>query len=477
MANDICAQGKRRLRYAAITSILVLFAPLGTQQPLHAQSWSDADTSSDSIAVAVDEARVISVGGGAKKVFVANPEIADVDASNGGRIVVYGRKRGTTTVLVTTRYGQETQYRVVVRRPLEQLADNISRLYPDSNLTIYDAPMGLTITGTIANAGDALRVRNIASQYINKDETLNFNVTIAGGAQVNLHVRIVEISRVASQTLGFNLGGLITSGSAQIGVLTGRPPLNITAGQPGPRATADGVFARSGSALSSIAARYASGGTSLAGVIDALQARNLLKVLAEPNLTAISGETADFLAGGEIPVPVASGNGDNQQVTIQWKDYGVGLKFTPVILDQDNLNIKVYSEVSELSEFGGTKLGGFSIPSITTRRVETTVQLRTGQSFAIAGLYNDQVARSIDQVPFLGNIPIIGELFRSRSFRKSNTELVIIVTPYIAKPVDAMSDIDMPAGALERTSKSRIPATVQDTNAPGTSDTTVDEAP
>jgi len=440
--------------------LAALCAPVAMQQPARAQSWSDSFNTQGSISVALDEARIISVEGRAKTVFVANPEIADVDASNSGRLVVYGRKRGTTTILVTTRYGQEAQYRIVVSRSLDQLVENINRLYPDSDLTIYDAPMGLTITGSIANAGDALRVRAIAAQYLAKDETLNFNVKIAGGAQVNLHVRIVEISRVASRTLGFNLGGLITSGSTQIGVLTGRPPLNATAGTLGSGGTADSVFARSESALSSIAARYASGGTSLAGVIDALEAKNLLKVLAEPNLTAISGETADFLAGGEIPVPVASGIGDNQQVTIEWKDYGVGLKFTPVIVDADNLNIKVYSEVSELSEFGGTKLGGFSIPSITTRRVETTVQLRTGQSFAIAGLYNDQVARSDEKVPFLGNIPILGELFRSRSFRKSNTELIIIVTPYIAEPVDSISDIDVPEGALERSAAPDTPAGV-----------------
>lgn len=474
MVSNIFARRKRRPLSTAFMALLAAFA---IPHAVSAQNWSVTPASEDSVAMAIDEARVISISGGAKKVFVGNPEIADVDASNSGRIIVYGRKRGTTTLLVTTRYGQETSYRIIVRRPVEQLAENISRLYPDSDLTIYDAPMGLTITGTIANAGDALRVRSIASQYINKDETLNFNVNIMGGAQVNLHVRIVEVSRVASRTLGFNLGGLISSGSTQVGVLTGRPALNLTAGQQGQGKTADGVFARSASALSSIAAQYASGGTSLTGVIDALQAQNLLKVLAEPNLTAISGETADFLAGGEIPVPVASGNGDSQQVTIQWKDYGVGLKFTPVIIDADNLKIKVYSEVSELSEFGGTKLGGFSIPSITTRRVETTVQLRTGQSFAIAGLYNDQVAKSMDQVPFLGNIPIVGELFRSRSFRKSNTELVIIVTPYIAEPAASMSDVAVPEGALERPARVRGPAAVEVISEPDAVASKTEEAP
>ena len=464
----------RRLRISAAAPLYALFV---LQHPAYAQEWSSKAVLAEPVAVAVDEARVISITDSAKKVFVANPDIADVDASNSGRLVVYGRKRGTTSLIVTSRYGQETQYRILVRRSLEQLAENISRLYPDSDLTIYDAPLGLTITGTIANAGDALQVRNLAAQYLDKDETLNFNASIIGGSQVNLHVRIIEISRVASQTLGFNLGGLITSGSIQIGGLTGRSPINLTTGQTASVTTVDSVFARSGSALSSIATRYVSGGTSLAGMIDALEQQSFLKVLAEPNLTAISGETANFLAGGELPIPIASGNGDNQQVSIQYKPYGIGLKFTPIILDADNISIKVFSEVSEISQLETTKIGSVVVPSITTRRVETAVQLRSGQSFAIAGLYNDKTTRSSEQFPLLGNIPIIGELFRSRAFKKSNTELIIIITPEIAQPVDAISEIMVPAETLEESATQDRPASKVSDEIPERSEPKTEHAP
>lgn len=464
----------RRLRLYVAASFVAF---LVLKHPVYAQDWSNAPMLAEPVAVAIDEARVISIAGGAKKVFVANPDIADVDASNSGRLVVYGRKRGATSVIITSRYGQETQYRIVVRRPLEQLAENISRLYPDSDLTLYDAPLGLTITGTIANAGDALQVRNLAAQYLDKEETLNFNASIVGGSQVNLHVRIIEVSRVVSRTLGFNLGGLITSGSIQIGGLTGRSPVNLTAGQTSSETTVDSVFARSGSALSSIATRYVSGGTSLSGMIDALEQQSFLKVLAEPNLTAISGETANFLAGGELPVPIASGSGDNQQVSIQYKPYGIGLKFTPVILDRDNISIKVLSEVSEVSQLDGVKVGGVAVPGLTTRRVETAVQLRSGQSFAIAGLYNDKLTRSSEQFPFLGNIPVIGELFRSRSFRKNNTELIIIITPEIAEPVDTISEIMLPTGALEKPPTQNDALSEVSASVPEQSDTKTDDEP
>lgn len=437
---------------SAIGLVLVASAPPAMAQT---QSWAKRGAVADTIELSVDEARTVPVFGSAVKVFVANPEIADVEASDSMRVVVYGRKRGETTILMTTRSGLHLKYRVVVGRSVNQLMDNINQLFPNSDLTIYDAPKGMTITGTMANAGDAEKVRKMAGQYLAGDETLNFNVRITGGEQVNLHVRIVEVSRSVSETLGINLATLIGTGSTQIGILSGRsvfPTATATVGGATTTVTgaptADSVFGRSTSGLSSLGIKHTDKAGTLAGTIDALKAKNLLRVLAEPNLTALSGETADFLAGGEIAVPVVNGSGANQQVTIEWKNFGVNLKFTPVIVDANALTVKVSSEVSELSDVGSTKIGSFTVPSIATRRVETTVKLSGGQSFAIAGLYNDRQGRSVEEVPGLGSIPILGELFRSRSFKRNNTELIIIVTPYIAAPVDAMDRIAMPADAI-----------------------------
>lgn len=437
---------------SAVAWGIASFAPPTMAQT---QRWAKRGAVADTIELSVDEARAIPVFGSAVKVFVANPEIADVEASDPSRVVVYGRKRGETTILMTTRSGLHLKYRAVVGRSVNQLMDNLNQLFPNSDLTVYDAPKGMTISGSMTNAGDAEKVRKMAGQYLAGDETLNFNVRITGGEQVNLHVRIVEVARSVSETLGINLASLIGTGSTQIGVLSGRtvfPTVTGTATADGTTVngppTADSVFGRSALGLSTLGIKHTDKSGTLAGTIDALKAKNLLRVLAEPNLTALSGETADFLAGGEIAVPVVNGSGVNQQVTIEWKNFGVSLKFTPVIVDANALTVKVSSEVSELSEVGATKIGSYTIPSISTRRVETTVKLSGGQSFAIAGLYNDRQGRAVEEVPGLGSIPILGELFRSRSFKRNNTELIVIVTPYIAAPVDGLDRIAMPADAI-----------------------------
>ena len=423
---------------------------LAAPHAVHAQTWALRAAQAEPVRLSVNEAMVLSVPGGAAKIFVANPDVADVEGSDPRRTVIYGRKLGTTSIIVTTRFGAELHYIVVVSRPIDQLLTDLQRLYPGNDLQVFDAPTGMTITGSMSNSGDAERVRKMASQYLTNGDTLNFNVLVTTASQVNLHVRVIEVSRDASQSLGINLGALIATGSTQIGVLTGRstlPNANGTNTSATAAANSDSVFGRSAIGASSLGITHTANGDNLAGIIDALKAKNLLRVLAEPNLTTVSGETANFLAGGEFPVPISQGSGNNSQVSIEWKNFGVGLKFTPTILDPRNISIKVNSDVSELSDIGSTKLGGYSVPSLVTRRVETTVNLALGQSFAIAGLYNERGSKSFDEFPGLGSIPILGELFRSRSFRNSKTELIVIVTPYLAGPVDAIEDIPLPADA------------------------------
>jgi pilus assembly protein CpaC len=173
-------------------------------------------------------------------------------------------------------------------------------------------------------------------------------------------------------------------------------------------------------------------GLNLAGALDLAETDGLVSTLAEPNLTALSGETASFLAGGEFPIPVSQGN---QSVTIEYKQYGVSLAFTPIVLADGRISMRVRPEVSELSDAGALKLGGFSVPALTTRRAETTVELGSGQSFMLAGLLRNSNTNSVDKAPFLGDLPILGALFRSTKYRRQETELVIIVTPYLVRPV------------------------------------------
>jgi pilus assembly protein CpaC len=173
-------------------------------------------------------------------------------------------------------------------------------------------------------------------------------------------------------------------------------------------------------------------GLDLLGTVDLLQNDGFITTLAEPNLTALSGETASFLAGGEFPIPVTQGN---NAITIEYKQYGVGLAFTPIVLGDGRISMRVRPEVSELSDAGGLKLGGFTVPALITRRAETTVELGSGQSFMIAGLLQNRNSNTIEKAPFLGDIPILGSLFRSTSYQRNETELVIIVTPYLVRPV------------------------------------------
>lgn len=432
------------VRAAFALAFAALGGALSVTAPVQAQTWPGyARRQVPMIQVTANDSQVIAIPGGAAKVFVANPEIADVEALDTQRLIIFGRKRGSSTIVVVTRYGAELKYNVEVSRPLDQLRASLASQFPTSALDVFDAPTGLTVSGTMSNSGEAEKARKVIAQFLEPSETLNFNVRITAGSQVNLHVRVVEVARDASKSLGFNLSGLITSGTSQIGVLTGRPP--FADGVTG--ATGDALFKRSELGMGSIGFKLAPGNDTIGGLIDALAAQNQLRVLAEPNLTAASGEAANFLAGGQIPVPMAQGTGNNAQVTVQWKDFGIGLKFTPVIVDSGNISIKVNSEVSELSDVGSARLGNYIIPSISTRRVETTVNLAAGQSFAIAGLFNERSSRSLQQFPGLGSIPIIGELFRSRAFRSSKTELIVIVTPYLTAPANSISEIALPTDA------------------------------
>ena len=433
------------VRTAVAMALAALSGSLLAGAPVQAQTWPGyAPRQIPTIQVTANDSHVLEIAGGAAKVFVANSEIADVEALDNRRLIIFGRSRGNSTILVVTRYGTELKYNVVVSRPLDQLRASLASQFPTSALDVYDAPTGLTVSGTMSNSGEADKARKVISQFLGPSETLNFNVRITVGSQVNLHVRVIEVARDASKSLGFNLSGLITSGSSQIGLLTGRAPFAV--GTTG--ATGDDLFKRSELGKGSIGIKFAQGNDAIGGLIDALAAQNQLRVLAEPNLTAASGEAANFLAGGQIPVPMAQGGGGtNATVSVEWKDFGIGLKFTPTIVDSSNISIKVNSEVSELSDVGSARLGGYLIPSISTRRVETTVNLAAGQSFAIAGLFNERYSRSFEQFPGLGNIPIIGELFRSRAFRSSKTELIVIVTPYLTAPANSLSEIALPADA------------------------------
>lgn len=407
------------------------------------------------VAVDVDKAQLILLPGPSKTVFVANPEIADIQVPTPAAFLIYGKKAGETTVFAITEAGDTISYGVRVTRPAGTIASAVRAAVPNARVNVAMAPEGVTISGSVDSPRDAERLKAAARQFLGDKENINFQVAVTGATQVTLRVRVAEVSRNVDKELGVNWNGLFSSGTLAVGLLTGRTPLTTSFGQ----------FVPSGSSstFGSIGAQVTANGgkVNVASLVDALDQQGLATILAEPTLTAVSGETAKFLAGGEYPIPVPQGN---QTVTIDYKQYGISVEFTPTVLDANRISIKVHPVVSALTTVGELVLDGVSVPALTTREAETTVELGSGESFAIAGLFQNNSSNQISSLPGLGDVPILGALFRSSSFLRNESELVIIVTPYLVHPVAKPGDLQLPtqgvrySSDLERILKGRLTA-------------------
>ena len=279
----------------------------------------------------------------------------------------------------------------------------------------------VVLTGAVASAELAEDLRRLASRILGENDQVINRVRVTGPNQVNLRVRIAEISRELNKQLGINWDILRSAGNVAFGLAVGNP------------AGAAGALLTQAATSNNFTANISAGSFDINALIDALDDDGLITVLAEPNLTAMSGETASFLAGGEFPIPVAQ---DAGTISILFKKFGVSLSFTPTLLGNGRINMRVRPEVSQLSDAGAVQIAGFTVPALTTRRAETTVELGTGQSFAIAGLMQATTNQSVEEFPGLAQLPILGPLFRSTQFQRAESELVIIVTPYVVRPVN-----------------------------------------
>jgi pilus assembly protein CpaC len=289
----------------------------------------------------------------------------------------------------------------------------------------------ITLSGRVTNASDLSQAMAVARAYAPEGRVENL-VQVGGVHQVMLEVRVAEMQKSLLRRLGVNFNYTTTSGKFGVSTLGGLTqvvnPDDATLFTPGP-------FGIVQSAVVNAMLRFTSSGATWTGFIDALKEEGLLKILAEPNLIALSGQQAYFLAGGEFPVPIPQGLGT---VGIEYKPFGVGLSFTPTVLNEDKISINVAPEVSELDFSTAVRIEGYVVPGLSTRKASTVVELADGQSFAIAGLLRDTVRDTVSKYPLLGDIPILGTLFRSRDFQRNETELVIIVTPHLVKPLNEM---------------------------------------
>ncbi|MCI0429144.1 MAG: type II and III secretion system protein family protein [Rhodospirillales bacterium] len=380
------------------------------------------------LAVPLNKSLVLETDVAFGRVSVGNSEITDVLPLSDRTIYVLGKQVGLTNLTI---YSKEDRPLAVldvsVVYDVQSLKSRLNELFPGQRIEIRSTAGSLVLSGRVSDAVALDRILAVAQQYA-PNRVTNL-LTVRGSQQVMLAVKFAEISRSLSRNLGIKP-------SLTVG---GNPSLLLAPLAPG----------AAGSLITGLLST--SGDVSLDLLIEALETKGLVKTLAEPNLIAMSGDTASFLAGGEFPVPVAQeATGEQVAITVEFKEFGVGLSFTPTVLADGLMNLIVKAEVSALDTStagGAVTAAGFEIPALVTRRAETTIELRDGQSFAIAGLFQDNFANNVSQLPWIGDVPILGLLFRSADFQKSQTELVIIVTPHLVTPGDATA-MTLPTDAI-----------------------------
>ena len=411
----------------------------------------------------------------AATVMSAEPSVARVQPASPTSLFLMGVAPGRTTVIATTDAGQAiVQYDVTVApgaggagigtavaptgtiTPATVLAiqATIARTVQGaSGVRVMSGGTDAILTGVVPNAVAAQQAEAIARGYVGEKGGVVDNLTVLGGIQVNVRVRIAEIDRSITRQLGVNWQALGSGNGWRVGLLTGAAisgaitpllPLGLT------------PLSGATTAPNQLGAGFTSGNKlwDVNGVIDALAADQLITILAEPNLTALSGETASFLAGGEFPIPIA-GNTTNGQttITVEFKTFGVSLAVVPTVLAANRLNLRIRPEVSQLSTNGAVSVpvsgGTLTIPALTVRRAETTVELGSGQSFAIAGLLQRTSLDQTNALPWIGEVPVLGALFKSNDFQRGESELVIIVTPYIVQPVSAPTALQAPTDGFK----------------------------
>lgn len=370
------------------------------------------------LTLAVGQGSLIQLSQPAATVFVANPEIADIQIAGPQSIFVFGQSIGRTTLFALDDQGGALLQRdVSVEHDLSQLRRMLASRFPDTRVTVSSGPGSIMIEGAVETAQQADAIATTVAGVAGEAGRVVNRMTVNAPAQVNLRVRVAEVSRNIDQRLGFNWRALFNFGDFAFGVFTG-------AGVTGAANSGVGTFGAIGGSL-------VTGDVDINVLIDALNREGLARTLAEPNLTALSGETASFTAGGEFPIPVAQ---DGNTTTIEFKQFGVILDFTPTVLSPDRISLRVRPEVSDLTDIGAIKVEGFDIPALSVRRVDTTVELASGQSLVIGGLLQQGTRDVVDKVPGLGDVPVLGSLFTSTRYQNNETELIVTVTPYVVRP-------------------------------------------
>jgi pilus assembly protein CpaC len=398
------------------------------------------------VTLSVGTGRMIRLDGAMSDLFVANDAVADVQVRSANQLYVFGKTAGTTSVYATNKAGKVVySANIRVGTNLDSVGGMLRLAMPEAQIHVTPLNGLVLLTGTVKAPEDVEEANRLVQAFVGTTTQVVSRLRTATPLQVMLKVRIAEVSRSLVKEVGVNLLSRDTSGGFLFGIGQGNPGTitNTTNPVTGAITGALSTFANKPGATTLGFAGHLLG-IDLLSTIDLHENDGLVTTLAEPTLTALSGETASFLAGGEFPIPIAQGL---DAISIEYKPYGVGLAFTPTVLSDGRISMRVRPEVSEISDANSVKLNGYQVPALTTRRAETTVELGSGQSFMIAGLLSNSHGNSTDKAPWLGDLPVIGALFRSNSFKRNETELVIIVTPYLVKPVED-AQIALPTDGL-----------------------------
>jgi pilus assembly protein CpaC len=429
------------------------------------------------INLGLNKSMIVDLPREVREVMVSNPGMIDAVMQSATRAYLIGKKSGEANILFIDKDGNPVAtLEVVIERDFSALSGLIARLVPGAQVSVESINGSIVLSGHVPTPIDATRAAEIARAFVEKGQAPNTSVTqgssstgadpggsnttqsstttqgpteggriinlitVEGREQVLLKVSVVEMQRNVIKQFGVDLAALVNSGNFAFAALSSLPfPINGASGIAAPflpNAAVNNLGAFPPGSLqgsnATLGVGWQAGDSRVQSVLRALEEDGLIHTLAEPNLTAISGETANFLAGGEFPIPVAQ---QFDQISVEFKKFGIGLSFTPVVMSAGLISLKISTEVSELSNEGAVVLQSITIPALKVRRAETVVELPSGGSIVIAGLLSDQSKQAISGYPGLKNLPVIGALFRSRDFIKNETELVVLVTPYVVKPV------------------------------------------
>jgi len=416
----------------AMARAAVLLLACGT----FAVSAAQEQAAAQAIRLGLGRSAVIDFPADIGRISTSNPEVVDAVAVSLREVLIHGKSLGSATVVIWSKNGQRNFYQVSVEPDLEPIRRLLKETFPEEDIQVQATRESLSLTGRVSSQAVAERAAALVAPMA-KSVVNNLQVASAGPEpQVLLRVRFAELNRSALEALGANLvstGALNTPGSLTTGQFSAPRPTDLQGAIGGRLEGTETRFSIS-DALNVFAFRP---DLNLGAFIRALESRGLLQILAEPNLVATNGKEASFLVGGEFPIPVVQGGANVGAVTIQFREFGIRLSFRPEITPHKTIKMTVRPEVSTIDMANSLVLSGFTIPALATRRMETTVELGAGQSFVIAGLIDDRVTETLAKIPGLADIPLLGALFKSRQQNRTKTELVVIVSPEITRPLEA----------------------------------------